>query len=106
MANPTIYVGARAPEGITVTIDPPEGVNASVLASCSGVTLEAKRAGGSPATWAAQIIARGASLTVEYQFLAGDVDTVGDYVIVPTLAVQGGTIRAEAFTLAVTDPYA
>lgn len=107
MDNPTIYINALAPEGITVTIDPPSGVNATVLETVSGVTLKAKRigAGGSPASWVAQILTR-TPLVVEYQFLTGDVDTAGDYVIVPTLTVQGGTIRAEAFTLTVTDPYA
>lgn len=107
MANPTIYVGALAPEGITVTIDPPTGVNATVLQTCSGVTLKAKRvgAGGSPASWAAQILST-TPLVVEYQFQGSDVATAGDYTIVPTLAVQGGTIRAEKFTLTVTDPFA
>jgi hypothetical protein len=104
VANPTIYVGALAPEGITVTIDPPEGVNANVLQTCTGVTLKAKRAGGTLQSWPAQIITR-TPLVVEYQFLTGDVDTAADYVIVPTLTVQGGTIRAEAFTLTVTDPF-
>lgn len=107
MANPRIYVGALAPEGITVTIEAPTG-GSSILSTVSSVALLAHRdgAGGSPVSWPAQIVQRTPKLVVEHQFLSGEVSVAGDYVVVPTLTVSTGTIRAEAFTLEVIDPYA
>ena len=89
-----IYQGALAPEAITITIGP--GESAQDLSDVSSAEIEVYQDGEVVMTWVPVMSGQtSTSLTLTYEFEAGDTDNVGSYTLLPKLSVPAGTVRCD-----------
>ena len=95
-----VYVGALAPEGLRIVVGPSDVV--PDLTAITAVTLSVTRPDTAEVTWALTIAEQVATrLVLDHQWLAGDLDMVGDYTLRLTLVPGAGAVRAPAMVLPV-----
>ena len=95
-----IYAGARAPEAAKIRVH--RGDSQIDLRTATAAFITVRGPGGYETSWACEI-APGPTppaptmthLTVIHPFGAGEVDVPGEYVLVATLTVPGGQVRAD-----------
>jgi hypothetical protein len=93
-----VYVGAVAPEAITIDITPSAALpDLSVVTAAS---IAVVRPDGDAATWSATITFQTAgALRITHVFASGNLPIRGTYSIAPVLTVPGGTRRCKPLVL-------
>lgn len=101
-AQPAIYAGAKAPEGVEIAIVP--GGSGVDLTTVMDVTLRVHNGIGDDVLWDTTILSqRWDRLVVRHTFDSDGVDTrtPGRYRLIPELTVPDGVRRTGAFYLAI-----
>ena len=100
----TVYVNALSPESVQVVVA--AGQSGVDLSTVTAATFAVKKPDGSAASWSCVVTDKTASsATLTHPFGSGDVDQLGIYTLVPTLAVPAGSARCVAVQILVQDPY-
>ena len=89
-------IGQVAPQGITITVT--QAQSGYDMSTVTSATIFAHKPNGSIVQWTAFISAQSsASITVDYQFLTGDVQLTGFWQFYAILSTPGGPIESEPF---------
>ena len=102
-----LYVGARAPQAIQVTVT--RATSSFDLSTVTSALFLGEKPSGTAISWSAALsLASATSVTLTYELDAdgSDIDETGTYRFYPKLTAPSGTIDCEALTLVVEDPLA